>query len=109
MVLLNTHTVGRDDLAVRYLLNIPASECLFGSTREKSTGKSRLFLAFNDGKVYARNGLADRWEEITSVYEALCIRELFTEALRDQSVPCYTTDTRFKLESFDPGVLRQEV
>ena len=84
------------DVDFKYLIDVPRCDCVFGSAREKTTGKSLLFLIFNHhGKIYRRNGRSGTWVELRNDEEYSRIRELLLEAISDKHIPCYTTAKEF--------------
>lgn len=94
MVLLNTNPAV-SSIDVKYLIEVPRRGCIFCSTRERDTGRTRLFLFFRTGKVYTRRGLSRRWAEVDS-HEAGYVRGIIDEVLHNHSVPHYTSN-RIKL------------
>jgi len=81
-----------ENVDFKYLIDVPRCDCVFGSAREKATGKSLLFLIFNHrGKIYRRNGLNGTWIELRNEDEYVRVRELLLKAISDKQVPCYTT------------------
>ena len=92
MVTFNTEIARNyDDLEFKYLLEIPKSDCIFCSTRERSTGRTYLYLVFNaEEKVYFRNGLKGIWVELKNRIEQHQFREILWEAIRTKSIPCYS-------------------
>ena len=95
MVLLNsriTNTKVYDNIDFKYLIDVPRCDCVFCSARERSTGKTHLFLVFNHkGKIYRRDGIRSSWIELRNEEEYSQIRELLIRAISDKSIPCYTT------------------
>ena len=92
MVTFNTQ-IARNygDLEFKYLLEIPKSDCIFCSTRERSSGRTYLFLVFKkEDKTYFRNGLRGTWVELKSQIEYQQFREILSEAIRDKNTPCYS-------------------
>ena len=81
------------DVSFTHMVDVPKSRCIVGTAREKSTGKTRLFLIFNhEGRIYARNGLKGTWEEL-SREDSEQIGSLVQQALRvNSSIPHYTTN-----------------
>ena len=98
MVIINTQTSQYSNISFRYIIEIPKSSCLFGSARDKETGKSHLFLVFKDGRTYSRNGLRGTWDEIQSnTADHDRIRGLLSHAQANNLVPCYSTHSRVLL------------
>ena len=74
------------DIVLEHTVEFPEDDLTFGAGREKTTGKTRLFLIFNHtGRIYTRNGRADSWEVVGEA-DALVIRNLAT----DPQIPRYT-------------------
>ena len=96
MVIINTtYQVPRSQLNLdfKYLLEIPRSDCLFCSARERASGKSRLYLVFNhNGKIYSRRGLSETWAEVNGSDERTQIREQVTGALQNRTVPYFKSN-----------------
>ena len=93
MVIINTQINKKDysSLEFKYLLEVPRSECVFCSTKDKITGRTRLFLIFNNqNRIYERNGLKGTWEEVTGAESYREIRRIL--ALAINKVPYYTTN-----------------
>ena len=81
----------KDDLIFQHFVDLPNCECVFCSTREKATGKSRLFLIFNDEKsIYMRSGMKESWEELQNEQQSDCIRSAFNEAILEHKIPCFS-------------------
>ena len=90
MVIVNTNKQTYPDLRFNYLQEVPATDCLFCSGREVSSGRARLFLVFNgNGKVYRRNGLKGTWEEIENSAARDQIRELVKITVQSKSAPYF--------------------
>ena len=88
------------NITFRHLVELPKSDCFFGSARDTRTGKLHLFLIVNHrGKIYARNGLNGTWVELKDPHEYDRVRRLVTSAVANQSVPCYSTRLRSSLLS----------
>ena len=100
MVLINTRFKTRDyvvpdyeTLAFKYALEIRNSTCIFFSAREESSGKTRLFLAFNGyGRIYTRNGIKGKWVEITDFEEYRKLHNVLAQAIKSKDVPCFATN-----------------
>lgn len=83
------------DLDFKYIIEVPRCDCILGSTRHKTNGKEYIFLVFNlEDRIYKRNGMA--WEEVSSPDHYWAIRQLISDAIRDQHVPCYRVNN-FKI------------
>ena len=93
MVILNTKINKKNysNLEFKYLLEVPRSECVFCSTKDKITKRTRLFLVFhNQDRIYERNGLKGTWEEVTGAESYREIRRIL--ALAINKVPYYSTN-----------------
>ncbi len=81
----------RDELVFQHLIDLPHCDCVFCSTRERSTGITRLFLVFNDEKrIYMRNSVKETWDELDDSDRCRSVRRGFDMALRENSVPCFS-------------------
>ena len=80
----------RDDLVFQHLIDLPHCDCVFCSTREQSTGITRLFLVFNDEqRIYMRNSVKETWDELDDErYRS--VRRGFDMALQESRVPCFS-------------------
>lgn len=86
MVIPNYNT----NVVFTHLVDIPRCDCVIGSAEDKSTGRKKLFLAFNHkGGVYARNGIKDTWEQIKSREESIWVRWQINRAREDHHIPCF--------------------
>ena len=103
MVTLNSRIIEHsgttyDNIEFKYLIDVPRCDCIFGSAKERSSGKALLFLVFNHrGKIYRRNGLSGSWIELRSDEEYSSVRERLLNAIADKQVPCYTTASKVHL------------
>ena len=78
------------DVTFDHLIDMPNSDCVFCSTRERHTNRIKLFLIFNERKaVYIRNGLGEVWEEIFDVQKVESIRSQFEHVIEERKIPCY--------------------
>ena len=91
MVLVNTQNSKiYSNLKFKYLLEVPRSDCIFGSAREES-GKTHLFLIFNEkGRIYKRQGLSGAWTQVRNPAEYCTIRLLVCDTIRYNTAPRYT-------------------
>ena len=81
----------RDDLIFQHLIDLPHCDCVFCSTRERSTGITRLFLVFNDEqRIYMRNSVQETWDELDDGDRYRSVRRGFDTALRENSVPLFS-------------------
>ena len=81
------------ELVFRHLVQFPNFDCVFCSTEERDTGKTRLFLVFNSQKrkVYLRNGLKGTWDELRNEEECDFIRQHYDSAVKERNIPLYST------------------
>ena len=93
MVTINTQyeTSNFNSITFRYLVELTKSGCVFGSARDNETGRTRLFLVFNTGRVYARNGLKNCWDEVNRSADYDRVRRLVTLARAHKTIPCYVS------------------
>jgi len=88
MVLVNT----QPDVEFKYFLEVPKSRCTFCSGRDRTTGKTKLYLVFHEHqRVYTRNGLRGTWEELESGTSRQ-LRNILNEAYTDISIPRYSSN-----------------
>jgi len=81
----------KDDLEFQHLIDLPNCECVFCSTKEKATGRTRLFLIFHEEQgIYMRDGVRDTWDELKDEHQYNCVRSGFNSALLDRRIPCFT-------------------
>ncbi|MCR4337512.1 MAG: hypothetical protein NUV91_06880 [Candidatus Omnitrophica bacterium] len=82
------------DLIFKHLIEMPASNCIFCSTKERTTGRSRLFLFFQDrDRIYRRNGLKGTWEELSDQEGSRSLQRKVENILLKRNIPCYTSLT----------------
>jgi hypothetical protein len=92
-------TSGYADLNLKYILDIPRCDASFLSTAERTNGRLKLFLIFNEkGNIYIRDGIRGVWLEITSPQEYSQIRELLDCGLNAEAVPHYTSNHKIHLQ-----------
>jgi hypothetical protein len=79
------------NLIFRHMVEFPTFDCVFCSTEIEASGKTRLYLIFNDRKkVYLRNGLRETWDEVINDSESVAVREGYHSAIENQSIPRYS-------------------
>ncbi len=82
------------NIIFRCLVRLPKSDCIFCSTQEQSTGRRRLFLIFNrEERIYFRNALRGTWDEIKDVEQCSAIRQKFSNAVTEKTIPYFSTLT----------------
>ena len=78
------------NLEIRYILELPRFDGVFISTRDRDTGKTKLFLVFNErGRIYVRHGLSGTWNELRDESECEQIRDGLQDALVRHTAPCF--------------------
>lgn len=82
----------QSDIVIQHMIDLVGCECTFCSAREKHTGRIKLYLVFNDHRIYIRNGVKDTWDEVTDRQEYTVVSERFNNAVTGQHVPFYSTD-----------------
>ncbi len=81
-----------DKYEFQHLIDYPNCDCVYCSTRDKSTGRARLFLVFNERRrIYVRNGVKNSWEELTDEGSYNTVRVRFNEAVVNDRIPYLTT------------------
>jgi hypothetical protein len=67
------------------------SDCVFCSTQESITGRTHLYLVFNDeGQVYSRNGLKGTWDKVNNEDECNSVKEGLDHAIRESNIPRFS-------------------
>ena len=80
-----------NDLVFRHMVELTSSDCIFCSTQERETGRVRLYLIFDDhGQIYSRNGLKGTWVEVKDQDEYVTVRDAYTSARHQGTVPRYS-------------------
>ncbi len=83
-------TYANQKLVFKHMIELPHCECVFCSTQEEQTGRTRLFLVFKDRKkVYIRNGIKGNWEEVTDQGEHDIVWDGFEHAVMERKVPSF--------------------
>jgi hypothetical protein len=81
-------------LVFKHMIELPHCECVFCSTQEEETGRTRIFLVFKERqKVYMRNGLKGNWEEVTSVEEHNAVWNGFEQAVMERKIPSFVAES----------------
>ena len=85
------HIQSVDDIVFQHLIDLPNCDCVFCSTLEKTSGRTKLFLIFNERRrIYVRNAIKDTWEEIKEEQEYDSVREGFNRAIEERKIPCFS-------------------
>ncbi|HBR15361.1 MAG TPA: hypothetical protein DD723_07450 [Candidatus Omnitrophica bacterium] len=80
----------KNDLVFQHLIDLPNYDCVFCSTRDRSTGKTLLFLIFNDEKrIYIRNGRREAWDELKDKRDYYRVRLGLDNAIEERKIPCF--------------------
>ena len=80
-----------NDVVFQHLIDMPNCDCVFCSTKEQDTGKTRLYLVFSDRRrIYVRNGVKDMWDELEDEQEYDLVRSRFDHAILDRKIPCFS-------------------
>lgn len=78
-------------IVFQHLIDLPNCDCVFCSTVETSTGRTKLFLIFSKRRrIYVRNGMKDTWDELKDAAQFNCIKGLFEKAVSEHKVPCFS-------------------
>ena len=81
-----------EDIIFQHLIDLPSCDCVFCSTRERKSGRTRLFLVFNEQRrIYIRNGIRDSWDELKEESDYDQVRERFNHAVVEKKIPCFTS------------------
>jgi len=87
-------TSTRQKLIFRHMIELPHCECVFCSTQEEQTGRTRLFLVFKERqKVYMRHGIKGNWEELSNPEEHDAVWEGFEQAVMERKVPSFVASS----------------
>ena len=85
------HTTQVDDIVFQHLIDLPNCDCVFCSTLETSSGRTRLFLIFNEcRRIYVRNAIKETWDEIKDQTEYEIIRSGFERVVESRNIPCFS-------------------
>ncbi|MBF0384588.1 MAG: hypothetical protein HQL27_01825 [Candidatus Omnitrophica bacterium] len=84
------HLKDDKDIVFLHLTDLPSCGCVFCSTRDKKTGKTKLYLVFeNKDTIYVRDGVWDVWQELLDPDEYLRIKMSFAQVIEARNVPCF--------------------
>ena len=85
------HIQSVDDIVFQHLIDLPNCDCVFCSTLEKTSGRIKLFLIFNERRrIYVRNAIKDTWEEIKEEREYDSVRKGFNRVIEERKIPCFS-------------------
>jgi len=94
-----------EDYDFRHLIEFQNQECVYCSAREKSTGRARLFLIFNERhRIYVHNGTEKKWDELTDENSYNNVRTCFNRAVSNNRIP-YLTSLSDSIENFDHNLI----
>jgi hypothetical protein len=81
-------TLTHSRLIFKHLVELPHCECVFCSTQEEFSGRTRIYLIFKDKhKVYQRNGIKGNWEEVTDAEYRQNVLDGFQQAVIERKIP----------------------
>lgn len=81
-------------LIFKHMVELPHCECVFCSTQEEGTGRSRIYLIFKERqKAYQRNGLKGNWEEVVDPEDHANVWEGFEQAVMERKIPSFVAST----------------
>lgn len=79
-----------NSIVFQHLIELPNCDCVFCSTVDTSTGKTKLFLVFNEReRIYVRNGSKDTWDEVKDINQYTNIKNRYNQTVSSQQVPCF--------------------
>ena len=73
-------SINYSELKFEHIVIFIKEDSIFAMARENGSGKTRLFISFNNNRVYTRNGLAESWEALDD-YEANNVFEIIQRAI----------------------------
>ncbi|MEI8011312.1 MAG: hypothetical protein WCI27_02365 [Candidatus Omnitrophota bacterium] len=74
----------------KHMVELPHCECVFCSTEEDHTGRTRLFLVFRGNrKVYMRHSIKGHWEMVVDPEEQALVWEGFQQAVLERKIPSF--------------------
>ncbi|MBF0485753.1 MAG: hypothetical protein HQL16_04475 [Candidatus Omnitrophica bacterium] len=86
---MNTQT--QHKLVFKHMVELPHCECVFCTTQEEETNRTKIFLVFKDRRrIYVRNGVKGNWEEVSS-HERESVWEGFEQAVTSRKIPSFVT------------------
>ena len=78
-------------IAFQHLIDLPNCDCVFCSTLERSSGRTKLFLVFKERRrIYIRNGKNDTWDELRDEHIYECFRQQFNTVIVERKIPCFS-------------------
>jgi len=86
-------TLTQPKLIFNHMVELPHCECVFCSTQEEVTRRTRIFLVFRERhKVYQRNGIKGNWEEVANPDERQNVWEAFEQAVTERKIPSFVAE-----------------
>lgn len=83
-------TCAHPKLIFKHMVELPHCECVFCSTQEEETGRTRIYLVFKDKrKIYSRNGIKGNWEEVVEAEDYANVWEGFGQAVMERKIPSF--------------------
>ncbi|MBF0618995.1 MAG: hypothetical protein HQL19_02380 [Candidatus Omnitrophica bacterium] len=83
-------TLTRSKLIFKHMVELPHCECVFCSTQEEDTGRTKIYLVFKDKhKIYQRNGIKGNWEDVVDPEDYQNVWEGFEHAITDRKIPSF--------------------
>ena len=77
-------------LVFKHMVELPLCECVFCSTQQEATHRTRIFLLFREKhKVYQRNSALGNWEEVLDGEDRQAIWEGFEQAVMERKIPSF--------------------
>jgi hypothetical protein len=77
-------------LVFKHMVELPHCECVFCTTEEEDTRRTRIFLVFKERRrVYVRNGVKGNWEEVAGQADRDHIWEGFEQAVMGRKIPSF--------------------
>lgn len=81
------------------MIDLPDFDCVFCSTKEESSGRTRLYLVFNEHRrIYVRNAIKDTWDELKDSQEYSRVETRFTDAISERRIPCFSASSELEEE-----------
>jgi hypothetical protein len=80
-------------LIFNHMVELPHCECVFCSTQEELTRRTRIFLVFRERhKIYQRNGIKGNWEEVANPEEHQAVWDAFEQAVTERKIPSFVAE-----------------
>jgi hypothetical protein len=83
-------TLTPSKLIFKHLVELPHCECVFCSTQDEQTGRTRIYLIFKENhRVYQRNGIKGNWEEVSDADCRQAVMDGFQQAVIERKIPSF--------------------